>query len=207
MGNTMRPARLHELTLPTRYALWRRYIHGTDLQNKIGPQNFTDLLNQKQAIELVDQKGVTLCKVLNESKIQATLKELYSRPYQSFYSVLVSKLVKQLGLIRQTRIQGRSFRARLNFSAQPQLMGQRHHTGRLLKLTHSFKTRPRLNRKPLYLVKVAFSGNNSTTGLLGPLFQMPQKLKKPPFLEASSARFLDIAYLRSQIRQTCLSQG
>ena len=100
----MRPARLHELTLPTRYALWRRYIHGTDLQNKIGPETLTDLLNQKQAIELVNQKGTILCKTLDESKIQATLKELYSKPYQSFYSVLVSKLVKQLDRISQIRI-------------------------------------------------------------------------------------------------------
>lgn len=94
MGHTMRPARLHELTLPTKYALWRRYIHGTDLQTQIGPETFTDLLNQNQAIELVNQKGTILCKVLNESKIQATLKELYLRPYQSFWPQLLSKLVK-----------------------------------------------------------------------------------------------------------------
>lgn len=94
LGLDMRPARLHELTLPTRYALWRKYIHGTELQNRIGPETFTDLLNQKQAIELVDQKGVTLCKVLNESKIQATLNELSLRPYQSFWPQLLSKLVK-----------------------------------------------------------------------------------------------------------------
>lgn len=94
MGNTIRPARLHELTLPTRYALWRRYIHGTDLQNRIGPEAFTDLLNQNQAIELVNQKGTILCKTLNEKLIQETIQTIYLRPYQSFWPPLLSKLVK-----------------------------------------------------------------------------------------------------------------
>ena len=95
MGNTIRPARLHELTLPTRYAVWRRYIHDTDLQNRIGPETFTDLLNQKQAIELVNQKGIILCKTLNEKLIQETIQTIYLRPYQSFWPQLLSRLVRQ----------------------------------------------------------------------------------------------------------------
>ena len=94
MGNTIRPARLHELTLPTKYALWRKYIHSTGLQNKIGPEAFINLLTHRQAVELVDQKGTILCKTLNESKIQATLNELSLRPYQSFWPQLLSKLVR-----------------------------------------------------------------------------------------------------------------
>ena len=96
MGSPMRPAKLHELTLPTRYAVWRKYIHGTDLQTQIGTETFTDLLNQKQAIELVNQKGIILCKTLNETLIQQTLKELFSRPYQSVWSLYLLKLVKRL---------------------------------------------------------------------------------------------------------------
>lgn len=92
----MRSARLHELTLPTRYAVWRKYIHGTELQTQIGPEAFADLLNQKQAIELVNQKGIILCKTLNETLIQQTLKELFSRPYQSVWSLYLLKLVKRL---------------------------------------------------------------------------------------------------------------
>jgi len=92
----MRPARLHELNLPTRYAVWRKYIHGTDLQTQIGPETFTDLLNHKQAIELVNQKGTILCKTLNETLIQQTLQELYSRPYQSVWSLYFRKLVRRL---------------------------------------------------------------------------------------------------------------
>ncbi len=92
----MRPARLHELNLPTRYAVWRKYIHGTDLQTQIGPETFTDLLNHKQAIELVNQKGTILCKTLNASLIQTVLEELYSRPYQSVWSLYFRKLVRRL---------------------------------------------------------------------------------------------------------------
>lgn len=92
----MRPAKLHELTLPTRYAVWRKYIHGTELQTQIGPETFTDLLNKNQAIELVNQKGIILCKTLNETLIQQTLKELFSRPYQSVWSLYLLKLVKRL---------------------------------------------------------------------------------------------------------------
>lgn len=99
MGNTIRPAKLHELTLPTRYAVWRKYILNTDLQTQIGPEAFTDLLNQNQAIELVNQKGTILCKVLNESKIQATLKELYSRPYPSALLDYRYKLVKLVNTV------------------------------------------------------------------------------------------------------------
>lgn len=90
----MRRARLHELILPTRYAVWRRYIHGTDLQTQIGPETFTDLLNQKQAIELVNQRGTILCKTLNEKLIQETIQTIYSRPYQSFWPQFLSKLAK-----------------------------------------------------------------------------------------------------------------
>lgn len=92
----MRKAKLHELTLPTRYKLWRAYLYGTDLQNKIGPQAFTDLLNQKQAIELVNQKGTILCKTLNETLINQAIKEISSRPYQSLLSAYLSKLVLRL---------------------------------------------------------------------------------------------------------------
>ena len=91
----MRPAKLHELNLPTRYAVWRKYIHGTDLQTQIGPETFTDLLNHKQAIELVNQKGTILCKTLNESLIQQALEELFSRPYQSALSVWFFRLVRR----------------------------------------------------------------------------------------------------------------
>ena len=92
----MRPAKLHELRLPSKYALWRRYIHGTDLQTRIGPERFTQTLTQRGAIELVSWKGAVKCKTLNETLIKQVLNELYSRPYQSFWSVLVSKLVKRL---------------------------------------------------------------------------------------------------------------
>lgn len=90
----MRRARLHELTLPTKYAIWRKYILNTDLQTQIGPEAFTDLLNQNQAIELVNQKGTILCKTLNEKLIQETIQTIYLRPYQSFWPQLLSKLVR-----------------------------------------------------------------------------------------------------------------
>lgn len=92
----MRKAKLHELTLPSKYALWRRYIHGTDLQTRIGPERFTQLLNQWQAIELVQTNGAIKCKTLNETLIKQAIESIYSRPYQSFWSVLYSKLVKRL---------------------------------------------------------------------------------------------------------------
>lgn len=92
----MRKARLHELRLPSKYALWRKYIYGTELQTKIGPEKFTQLLIQRKAIELVSWKGWTKCKTLNEKVIYEVIKELYSRPYQSFLSVYIWVLARRL---------------------------------------------------------------------------------------------------------------
>ena len=92
----MRKAKLHELRLPSKYALWRQYIYGTDLASRIGPERFTQLLTDRQAIELVDQKGSVKCKTLNETLIKQVLNELYSRPFQPYWSQAFSKLVKRL---------------------------------------------------------------------------------------------------------------
>lgn len=91
----MRPAKLHELRLPSKYALWRRYIHGTDLQTRIGPERFTQTLTQRGAIELVSWKGVVKCKTLNETLIKQALDDLSNEPLRSWFSVLVSRLVRQ----------------------------------------------------------------------------------------------------------------
>ena len=90
----MRKAKLHELRLPSKYALWRKYVWGTELQNRIGPERFTQTLAQRGAIELVSWKGAIKCKTLNEKLIHEIIESIHSRPYQSFWSVLVSKLVK-----------------------------------------------------------------------------------------------------------------
>lgn len=91
----MRPAKLHELRLPSKYALWRRYIHGTDLQTRIGPERFTQTLTQRGAIELVSWKGSIKCKTLNEALIKQALDDLSNEPLRSWFSVLVSRLVRQ----------------------------------------------------------------------------------------------------------------
>ena len=91
----MRKAKLHELRLPSKYALWRQYIYGTDLASRIGPERFTQLLTDRQAIELVDQKGSVKCKTLNEMLIKQALDDLSNEPFRSWFSVLVSRLVKQ----------------------------------------------------------------------------------------------------------------
>ena len=91
----MRKAKLHELRLPSKYALWRQYIYGTDLASRIGPERFTQLLTDRQAIELVDQKGSVKCKTLNEMLIKQALDDLSNEPLRSWFSVLVSRLVKQ----------------------------------------------------------------------------------------------------------------
>lgn len=92
----MRPAKLHELRLPTKYALWRKYIYDTELATQIGVERFIQLLTSKQAIELVQTKGLIKCKTLSEQKIQETIKELYSKPFQSFFAVYFSKAAKLL---------------------------------------------------------------------------------------------------------------
>ena len=92
----MRPAKLHELRLPSKYALWRRYIHGTDLQTRIGPERFTQLLTSRHAIELVSWKGAVKCKTLNEKLIHEVIESIHSRPYQSVWSLYFHKLVKRL---------------------------------------------------------------------------------------------------------------
>lgn len=92
----MRKAKLHELRLPSKYALWFKYIHGTELQTKIGPENFAKLLESRRAIELVSLKGWIKCKTLNETEIRNVLSDLYSIPYQSFLSVYFSRLVQRL---------------------------------------------------------------------------------------------------------------
>jgi len=102
----MRPAKLHELCLPTQYEVWRRYVEGTDLQHRIGPAKFAELLNQRQAIELVQTKGYIKCKIKSETKIQAALTELYSRPYQSLFWASVSKLAKRINSALMSGTQG-----------------------------------------------------------------------------------------------------
>lgn len=91
----MRPAKLHELRLPSKYALWRKYVWGTELQNRIGPERFTQTLTQRGAIELVSWKGAVKCKTLNETLIKQALDDLSQEPLRSWFSVLVSRLVRQ----------------------------------------------------------------------------------------------------------------
>ena len=91
----MRPAKLHELRLPSKYALWRKYIWGTELQNRIGPERFTQFLTQRGAIELVSWKGAVKCKTLNEALIKTILIELSNAPFKSWFSVLFYRLVKR----------------------------------------------------------------------------------------------------------------
>lgn len=91
----MRKAKLHELRLPSKYALWRKYVWGTELQNRIGPERFTQFLTQRGAIELVSWKGAIKCKTLNETLIKQALDDLSNEPLRSWFSVLVSRLVKQ----------------------------------------------------------------------------------------------------------------
>lgn len=90
----MRPAKLHELYLPSRYLLWRKYIFDTKLQNFIGPERFTSLLETRQAIELVEWKGFTKCKVLNEKLIQEVIEELNLKPYSGFFAGYASRLAQ-----------------------------------------------------------------------------------------------------------------
>lgn len=92
----MRPAKLHELRLPSKYALWHRYIHGTDLQTWIGPERFTQTLTQRGAIELVSWKGAVKCKTLNETLIKQALEDLSNEPLRSWFSALVSRLVRRI---------------------------------------------------------------------------------------------------------------
>lgn len=92
----MRPAKLHELTLPTKYQLWRRLVHGTPLAQVIGPDRLCKLLTTKQAIELVDLKGNTLCNVLNESKINEVLQSLYCQPWQACWPQWAYQVAKRL---------------------------------------------------------------------------------------------------------------
>lgn len=91
----MRKAKLHELRLPSKYALWRKYVWGTELQNRIGPERFTQFLTQRGAIELVSWKGAIKCKTLNETLIKQAIDDLSQEPLRSWFSVLVSRLVKQ----------------------------------------------------------------------------------------------------------------
>jgi hypothetical protein len=91
----MRDAKLHELLLPTRYGLWFRYIHGTGLETKIGPDRFTKYLETKHAIEFVNLKGDTRCKIISETELQACLSELSRRPLESLLSARVSRLVQR----------------------------------------------------------------------------------------------------------------
>ena len=91
----MRPAKVHELRLPSKYALWRKYVWGTELQNRIGPERFTQTLTQRGAIELVSWKGAVKCKTLNETLIKQALDDLSNEPLRSWFSALVSRLVKQ----------------------------------------------------------------------------------------------------------------
>lgn len=90
----MRPAKLHELGLPSKYMVWRKYIHGTKLQSFIGPERFTSLLETRRAVEFVDWKGFTKCKVLNEKIIQEVIEELNLKPYSGLFSGYASRLAQ-----------------------------------------------------------------------------------------------------------------
>jgi hypothetical protein len=90
----MRKAKLYELKLPSKYALWRRYVWGTELQSQVSPERFSQILTQRQAIELVNWKGSIKCKTLDETKIKETLKDLSNEPFRSWLSVWLFRLVK-----------------------------------------------------------------------------------------------------------------
>jgi hypothetical protein len=98
----MRKAKLHELNLPSRYALWHKYIHGTDLQSQVSPERFTNLLTQRQAIELVNWKGSIKCKTLNEMLIKKALEDLSNEPLRSWFSVWFYRLAKRQATSRPT---------------------------------------------------------------------------------------------------------
>lgn len=91
-----RKAKLHELILPTKYQLWHKYVWNTKLDRIIGVDQFADLLNKRQAIEFVDQKGFILCKTLNESKIQDFLAEVCLEPYKLWWQWQLLRLARIL---------------------------------------------------------------------------------------------------------------
>lgn len=84
------------MSLITPYQLWALYIADTDLQSKIGPNRFAELLTKNQAIELIQSKGYLKCKILNKQKIEATLLQLQSGPWASLFSLWAFKLAKRL---------------------------------------------------------------------------------------------------------------
>jgi len=92
----MRKAKLHEIRLPTPYAVWYRYVYGTDLQNQIGPNRFATLLEKNEALELLKHNGGIKCKILNETKIKQVLDQLQSEPWPSWLSVAFYRLAKRL---------------------------------------------------------------------------------------------------------------
>jgi len=90
----MRPAKLHEYALPSPFVVWSKYTQDTPLQNKMGPMAFIRILEKQGAAELVNQKGVIICKILDEKKVATTISLILTRPYWLFSQLLAYKLAK-----------------------------------------------------------------------------------------------------------------
>jgi hypothetical protein len=83
---------------PSPYEVWRKYVHWTSLQNRIGPWKFALFLHEHRAIELFyfrEKRERNLkCKLLNTSKIPALLESLKTSPWLSPLS-WVSQLARR----------------------------------------------------------------------------------------------------------------
>ena len=89
----MRPAELHELTLPSPTALWFKHVYNTPLASFLSQDKMIELLVINGSIELLSTNLGVICKTLNEELIESSL--LLLQPWQ-LYNSLPAKLWKTL---------------------------------------------------------------------------------------------------------------
>lgn len=84
---------------PSPYQVWRQYVKGTTLENRIGPWKFALYLHKHHALELFYfnqiKKENLKCKLLNTSKIPELLESLKTSAWLSPLS-WVSQLARRL---------------------------------------------------------------------------------------------------------------
>lgn len=91
----MRQAKLHELAYPSTYFVWYKYAYPSKIKTMVNPDRFAEVLERNGAIELINLRGHIICKILDKTKIDESIEQIWA---ESLYSPLwhwLRKLVRR----------------------------------------------------------------------------------------------------------------
>jgi len=85
---TPKQATLYEKGLPTPVQFWLKQVMPRSIMCFIGQERFAFICFKRQAIELVHNKGVVLCKITSQQRLLEIVDSLYGNPFQDFWRYL-----------------------------------------------------------------------------------------------------------------------